>query len=151
MVAVQNTFDDSDIKPRDKETVIVSLCSLGVGCRYHGKTEVMGYSIYKQKKITNLRSLYQVLPLCGEILGGLPTPRPPCNVIETADGTLVVGRIDQVDYTAAYMKGAAEVLRLGQIFNVKKAFLLKSSPMCGKGYGILSRMLEENGIKVYEL
>lgn len=90
---------------------------------------------------------YNVIPLCGEIMGGLPTPRSPCNVLNEK----VIGRYDGKDYTEQYQKGANEVLRLAQIFNVKKAFLLKDSPMCGKDYGILAKLLEKNRIKVYNI
>lgn len=135
----------------DKETVIVSLCSFGVGCRYHGKTMVMGHSIYKEKKLELLRQKYNILPLCGEQLGGLPTPRPPCNVVETENGLKVVGRFNDVDYTIPYARGAEEALRLARIYGVRKAYLLDKSPMCGKGYGILARKFEENGIRVEKI
>ena len=137
--------------PTAKETVIVSLCSFGVPCRYHGKTEVRGHSIYKEKKIAALRDRYNILPLCGEQLGGLPTPRPPCNVIEKEGQLRVVGRFNDIDYTIPYNRGANEILRLARIFGVKKAYLLDKSPMCGKGYGILARKLEENGIRVEKI
>jgi uncharacterized protein YbbK (DUF523 family) len=135
----------------DKETVIVSLCSFGVACRYHGKTEVMGHSIYKEKKLAKMREQYNILPLCGEQLGGLPTPRPPCNVIEKNGELKVVGRYNDIDYTIPYNRGADEILRLARIYGVKRAFLLDKSPMCGKGYGILARKLEENGIRVEKI
>ncbi|WP_292391456.1 DUF523 domain-containing protein [Methanosarcina sp. UBA5] len=131
----------------DKENVVVSLCAFGVVCRYHGRSHKMGHMLYKEKKTEELRVKYNVIPLCGEIMGGLPTPRPPCNVLNEK----VIGRYDGIDYTEQYQKGANEVLRLAQIFNVKKAFLLKDSPMCGKDYGILAKLLEKNGIKVYNI
>jgi uncharacterized protein YbbK (DUF523 family) len=137
--------------PTAKETVIVSLCSFGVPCRYHGKTEVMGHSIYKEKKLAALRDRYNILPLCGEQLGGLPTPRPPCNVIENEGQLRVIGRFNDIDYTVPYNRGANEILRLARIYGVKRAFLLDKSPMCGKGYGILARKLEENGIRVEKI
>lgn len=136
----------------DKETVIVSLCSYGVACRFHGEIVKMGHSIYKEKKLAKLREQYYVLPLCGEIMGGLPIPRPPCNVVKDKDGELkVIGRYNNLDYTIPYFKGADEVLRLAKIYNVKRAYLLDKSPMCGKGYGILARKLEENGIRVEKI
>ncbi len=131
----------------DKENVVVSLCAFGVICRYHGRSHKMGHMLYKEKKTEELRVKYNVIPLCGEIMGGLPTPRPPCNVLNEK----VIGRYDGKDYTEQYQKGANEVLRLAQIFNVKKAFLLKDSPMCGKDYGILAKLLEKNRIKVYNI
>jgi uncharacterized protein YbbK (DUF523 family) len=143
IVKRQETF-----KSNTKETVIVSLCAFGAQCRYHGKSHKMGQFLYKETPTEQLRNKYIVLPLCGEIMGGLPTPREPCDVVETPEGLRVIGRNNSKDYTVEYNKGAQEALRLAKIFKVKKAYLLKDSPMCGKGYGILARMLEENGIQV---
>ena len=85
-----------------KETVLVSLCAFGVPCRYHGKTHKMGHELYKRKRTESLREQYHILPLCGEQLGGLPTPRPGCEIV---DGQ-VLSRVQRVDYTAEYEKGA---------------------------------------------
>lgn len=133
----------------DKETVIVSLCAFGVPCRMHGQYYAWnGVRLYRQGT-EDLREDYHVLPLCGAIMGGLPTPRPECEVKETPDGLRVIGRHDpSIDYTDQYNKGAQEVLNLAKMFNVKKAYLLEKCPMCGKNYGILARLLEKNGIRV---
>ena len=135
-------------KSHAKETVIVSLCALGAQCRYDGKSQKMGQFLYEETSTEQLMNKYIVLPLCGEIMGGLRTPREPCDVVETPEGLRVIGRNNSKDFTAAYNKGALEALRLAKIFKVKKAYLLKDSPMCEKGYGILTRMLEEKGIHV---
>ena len=134
-----------------RETVLVSLCAFGVPCRYHGQTHKMGHELFKRKRVAVLMERYEVLPLCGEMLGGLPTPRPPCEVVEQ-DGAIVVHERggDRV-YTREYFKGARQAVRLCEIYGVKKAYLLKNSPMCGPGYGILARMLEKHGIVVRPL
>lgn len=130
-----------------KETVLVSLCAFGTPCRYHGKTHKMGHELYKRKKTEELRERYNILPLCGEQMGGLPTPRPGCDVV----GDKVISRDGKHDFTDEYNRGAAQVLRLCQIFEVKKAYLLKDSPMCGQGYGVLAKLLEENDIIVHHV
>lgn len=130
-----------------KETVLVSLCGFGVPCRYHGKTHKMGHELYKKKKTDALKEKYHVLPLCGEQIGGLPTPRPGCDVV---DGR-VISRDRLHDFTEEYTRGADNILRMCKIFDVKRAYLLKDSPMCGRGYGILALKLEEAGIKVFDL
>lgn len=135
----------------DKETVLVSLCAFGVPCRYHGLYEKMGQRLYR-KSTEKLREKYNVLPLCGAIMGGLPTPREPCIVIESPEGRRVIGRDDSsTDYTVQYNKGAEEVLNMAKMFNVKKAYLLEDCPMCGKDYGILAGLLEKNGIPVHNV
>jgi len=111
----------------------------------------MGQRLYR-KSTEKLREKYNVLPLCGALLGGLPTPRPDCEVRENPEGPRVIGRRDSsIDYTDQYNKGAEEVLKMAQMFNVKKAYLLKGCPMCGKNYGILTRLLEKNGIHVHDI
>jgi len=134
-----------------KETIVVSLCAFGTPCRYHAQTHKMGQELYKRKKTEELCYKYHILPLCGEIMGGLPTPRPPCKVIDVDGKQKVIGRNNNIDYTVPYKKGANEILRLAHKFGVKKAYLLKGSPMCGQGYGVLARLLEENGIRVCNL
>lgn len=136
----------------EKETVLVSLCAFGVPCRYHGQSYKMGMFLYKEKHTEELRKKYNILPLCGALMGGLPTPREPCEVIKSLEGLQVIGRNDpSIDYTEQYNKGANEALRLAKIFNVKKAYLLKDCPMCGKNYGVLAELLKKNGIPVYDV
>ncbi len=126
------------------ETVLVSLCLLGVPSRYHGMTHRMGHRIGRKKLIEKLWIECNVLPLCGEQLGGLPTPRPPCKVV----GDRVTTKDGKHDVTCEYQKGAELVLEQSLRFGVKRAYLLKDSPMCDRDYGVLGRMLEENSIRV---
>jgi len=127
--------------------VLISLCFLGVPCRYHAKTMKMGHELFKKKLVMELSERYNLLPLCGEQIGGLSTPREPCQVV----GDTVIDRnTGKNDYTREYNHGAQEILRLCRMFEVGHAYLLKDSPMCGKGYGVLANLLEENGIIVHK-
>jgi len=103
----------------------------------------MGHKIGRPALIEKLKRDYNILPLCPEQLGGLSTPRPPCQVF---DGRVTDKR--GKDVTDEYKKGAELCLNLARQFNIKKAYLLKNSPACGKGYGILALLLEKNGIHV---
>ena len=47
---------------------LVSACLLGVNCRYNG-------SGTREEALEKLFRRGEVLPLCPEVLGGLPTPR----------------------------------------------------------------------------
>jgi len=133
------------------EPAVVSMCSLGIGCRYHGKTVVMGYSIFKEKRIRALQQRYHLIPVCPEQLGGMPTPRPACDVVETPDGPKVVSREGGVDYTANYLRGARETLRICEVCGARRAYLYPRSPSCDPTKGITARMLREAGIKVMAL
>ena len=52
------------------ENIIVSACLLGIGCRYDGKHKA-------NPDVIRLTEKYNLIPVCPEIYGGLPTPRVP--------------------------------------------------------------------------
>ena len=54
------------MKPR----ILVSACLLGVNCRYDGGGKAISV-------LPELMELAELIPVCPEILGGLPTPRVP--------------------------------------------------------------------------
>src|SRR3972149_230329 len=60
-------------------TVLVSLCLGGVLCRYHGQRYRMGHDLTLPHSVVHrLRAAgYRLGPVCPEIDGGLPVPRPP--------------------------------------------------------------------------
>ncbi len=133
------------------ERILVSACLLGVSCRYDGDTKPLS-------NIEKLLEKYEVIPVCAEIFGGLPTPRVPAEVI----GDKVITR-DGRDVTAEYLRGANEVLRLGKLFGCKKALLKERSPSCGRGIiysgkfdntfkegnGKTAQLLLANGFEIY--
>ena len=51
-----------------------------------------------------------MIPICPEIMGGLPTPRIPAEI----NGNRRVFRKDGADVTENYLRGAAEALRLAK-------------------------------------
>ena len=53
-----------------KSTVLVSACLLGVKCRYNAVCGMVD-------GLEELMECAQLIPVCPETLGGLPTPRPP--------------------------------------------------------------------------
>ena len=74
--------------------IAVSRCLIGENCTYAGKNNLC-------KEIKELYDQGLALPLCPEVLGGLPIPRTPCEVT----GEKV---IDQkgIDRTKEYTQGA---------------------------------------------
>lgn len=52
------------------ENILVSACLLGIGCRYDGKHKA-------DPRVLALKDKYNLIPVCPEIYGGLPTPRVP--------------------------------------------------------------------------
>ena len=130
--------------------ILVSACLLGVRCRYDGKSK-------PHPAVERLLEQYTLIPVCGEILGGLPTPR----VSAERQGARVV-TADGRDVTAAYRRGAEEVLRLAERYGCKAAILKERSPSCGSGriydgtftgtltdgWGVTAELLRDHGICV---
>ena len=101
--------------------VLVSACLLGQSCRYDGQSKPCAGAELLLNKC-------HVIPVCPEIMGGLPTPRTPAERC----GERVISRAGE-DVTAQYRRGAEETLRLAKLFNCKYAILKEKSPSCGKG------------------
>ncbi len=133
------------------DKLLISACLLGVPCRYDGKGKPAA-------SIERLREKYELIPVCPEQLGGLPTPRNPS---ERIGGRVVME--DGTDVTAQYQKGARAALELCLREGCVAAVLKERSPSCGSGEiydgtftrslvagdGVTAELLKKNGIKVY--
>lgn len=133
--------------------LLISACLMGTCCRYNGT----GIPLEKEC-LKKLLEAHTLIPVCPEILGGLPTPRPPAE----RQGERVVNRAGE-DVTAQFEKGAQETLALAQLLGCKAAILKEKSPSCGKdriydgsfagrlqpGEGVTAALLRRNGIEVY--
>lgn len=130
--------------------IAVSKCLLGYPCRYDGKSVPC-------EEVIALKDKYELIPICPEELGGLPTPRIPAEIV----GDRVIRR-DGIDVTAEYNLGAKIALTYALEKNCKIAILKSKSPSCGKGAvydgtftktlmggdGITVRLFESKGIQV---
>ena len=133
--------------------ILVSACLLGTLCRYDGASRPCG-ELARQEVLG-----HRLIPVCPEVMGGLPTPRPPAEL--QRDGR-VVDRAGK-DVTEAYRLGAEEVLELARAHRCTLAVLKERSPSCGRGQiydgsftgrltegsGVTARLLEEHGVQVY--
>lgn len=131
--------------------IAVSACLLGVDCRYSGDST-------KRESIVKLSEKHNLIPICPEQLGGLPTPRYPSE----RRGKLVINN-QGVDVTKEFTQGAEQALYIAKLFECKVAILKKNSPSCGygqiydgtftgnkvKGNGVTAELFVENGIPVY--
>ena len=52
------------------DKLLVSACLLGTPCRYDGKSKA-------DARVQALVGKYEIVPVCPEQFGGLPTPRVP--------------------------------------------------------------------------
>jgi uncharacterized protein YbbK (DUF523 family) len=117
----------------------------------------MGQRLIKEKKVAELKSKYSVIPVCPEIMGGLPTPRCACQVTWSDEEPFVTNRktgekeFEGADLTESYKRGAEWTLWMAKLFNCKKAYMLKQSPACDPKEGVAARLLNLNGIHVMGL
>ena len=133
------------------DKLLISACLLGVPCRYDGKSKPAA-------KIDALREKYELIPVCPEQSGGLPTPRTPS---ERCGDRVVMA--NGADVTAQYQKGAHSALEVYLREGCVAAVLKERSPSCGSGEiydgtftrtlvsgdGVTAELLKKNGIRVY--
>ncbi len=136
-----------------KKPLLISACLLGTACRYDGVSRPLA-----QESLDALRERYQLVPVCPEQLGGLPTPRLPAE--RGYDG---VHNAAGENVTAQFFRGAAEALRIAAFFGCELALLKQRSPSCGSGRiydgfftgrlrdgdGVTAETLKANGVTVY--
>jgi uncharacterized protein YbbK (DUF523 family) len=130
--------------------IVVSACLAGVECRYNG-------SSYTVPKIAEMVIKGKAIPICPEILAGLPIPRPPA---EQQKGKIV--SLNGDDQTGQYIMGAKIGVEIAVAGHCQKAILKSKSPTCGLGLiydgtfsgklisgdGIFAKLLKEKGIEV---
>jgi len=139
---------------------LVSACLLGVCTRYDG-------GCCPVPRLIQLAARGLAVPICPEMAGGLPVPRPPAEIVG-GDGQAVLDRqarvltIDGEDVTEAFLSGARQVLETMQRLGIRQAVLKDDSPSCGcrriydgtfsghkvSGQGVTAALLQRNGITV---
>ena len=133
-----------------KKNILVSACLLGESCRYDGKSKPCA-------RVIALKNTYNLVPVCPEVMGGLPTPRVPSEIC----GERVMMK-DGRDVTENYNRGAQEALRIAKENACTVAILKEKSPSCGsglihnglfdgglvKGDGIAAQLLKQENIRV---
>lgn len=104
-----------------KEKVLISACLLGENCKYSGGNNY-------DPALEALREHYELIPICPEQMGGLPTPRTPAERV----GDRILTR-DGADVTEEYHLGAQKALEIAKANGVTLAVLQPRSPSCGSG------------------
>ena len=133
--------------------IAVSACLLGENCKYNGGNN---YS----KKLVEFLKGKEVISICPEVLGGLPIPRKPAEIV---DGEVKLENGSSVDYE--FKKGAQIALDKVIDNQVDLVILQSRSPSCGvnniydgsfsgkliDGKGVFAKLLEENDIDVIDV
>lgn len=139
--------------------VAVSWCLAGRACRYDGtsKTDTRAKHLADEGAVC----------ICPEVMGGLPVPREPAEIVD-GDGYDVLGGRAKVmtasgrDVTAEYLAGAEKALEICLKAGVTCAVLKANSPSCGSGCiydgsfsgekkqgdGVTAALLKSHGITV---
>lgn len=131
--------------------LLASACLCGQACRYNG-------TACPDERLLRLKELGLVLAVCPEEMGGLSTPRSPC---ERRHGR-VFGETG-IDVTEAFEAGAAKVLALAREHGIRLAVMKERSPSCGvtqiydgsfsgrriPGQGVTTQLLQAHGITVF--
>ncbi len=142
---------------------LCSACLLGVKSRYDGKSNLEKAS---EKLIQEFKD-GNIIPVCPEQLGGLPTPRIPSEIRGMSgeyvlDGDCKVLNKKGEDVTQQFIEGAYEVLKIAQLLGIKEFIGVPKNPSCGcgkiydgtftgtliNGDGVTTALLKRNGINV---
>lgn len=132
--------------------LLVSACLLGRPCRYDGKS-------CPSAAVAALGEAVEWVPVCPEVLGGLPTPRVPCE--RQKEGGILSK--DGFSRTKEYEAGANAALLLAKENGCRAALLKERSPSCGvhliydgsfsgqtiSGMGLTAEKLQAAGIAVF--
>ncbi len=130
--------------------VLISSCLLGKNCKYNGGNN-------NCDDLKKLIDKYNLIEICPEVLGGLPTPRHPSEIVSNK----VMNKIGE-DVTKQFILGANIALNIAKKYNVKYAILKANSPSCGfgciydgtfsgkitKGNGVTADLLYKNGVVI---
>ena len=133
--------------------IAVSVCLLGENCKYNGGNNF-------SEKVAKYVEGHEVIPVCPEVLGGLPTPRTPAEIV---DG--IVTRKDGVSVDSEFRTGAKKALDIVFANQVELVILQSRSPSCGvnaiydgtfsgktiPGQGVFASLLEKNGIRLVDV
>lgn len=133
--------------------IAVSSCLLGDNCKYNGGNN------YSEKVIKFVEE-HEVIPVCPEVLGGLPIPRESAEIVNG-----VVSLKDGSSVDKMFRDGAEKAIRIVKENNADLVILQSRSPSCGvntiydgsfsgkliPGQGVFSELLKKNGIKVIDV
>ncbi len=134
-----------------KIKLLVSACLLGENCKYDGTNNI-------NRDVIALGDVFELIPVCPECFGGLPTPREPAE--RTGDRVITKSGLD---VTEEYFDGAEKTLYIAQECNAHAALLKENSPSCGcgriydgtfskrlvSGNGVTAQLLIDNYIQVF--
>lgn len=132
--------------------IMVSACLTGTNCKYNGGSN-------RDERLLEMLAGHEVIAVCPEQMGGLPTPREPSE-IRGGVVTAKDGRIVDKEFRA----GAEKCLTTALLEKPDLIVLQPRSPSCGvkqrydgtfsgtliDGSGVSAQLLAENGFLVID-
>ena len=132
--------------------IVVSACLLGENCKYNGGNN-------RNEAVLEFIKGKEVIPVCPEVAGGLPTPRIPTELV---NGVAV--NKEGINVDREFQKGVEISLKKLEGEDVELAILQPRSPSCGakqvydgtftgtltEGRGMFAQALFEKGYKIME-
>lgn len=133
--------------------IVVSACLLGENCKYSGGNN-------RNEKLLAYLKEHEVIPVCPEVMGGLPIPRAPAEIVKGVVQTEAGISVDD-----EFRRGAEVALQRALDQGAELAILQSRSPSCGPkeiydgtfskrkipGQGIFATRLTECGIPIVDI
>ena len=132
--------------------IAVSACLLGHNCKYSGGNN-------RSQKVLDYIEGHEVIPVCPEVTGGMPTPRVP---VELKDSKAI--NRDGEDVTEFFQRGVEKTMEKLDGQNIDLAILQPRIPSCGckqiydgtftktliNGKGMFAQALADAGISMMD-
>ena len=133
--------------------IAVSACLLGENCKYNGGNNY-------NERLAEFLEGHDVVGVCPEVLGGLPTPRKSSEIVEG-----IVKHKDGTCVDEEFRRGAVLAFEIVKEHEAELVILQSRSPSCGvdriydgtfsktliDGDGVFVKLLKENGIPVMDV
>ena len=133
--------------------IMVSACLAGENCKYNGGSN-------RNEKVLRLMEENEVILVCPEQMGGLPTPRTPCEICNGVVMTKEGRGVDQ-----EFRAGAAKCLDVAMREQPDLIVLQSRSPSSGvkqrydgtfsgkltEGSGVTAELLMKNGFQCIDV
>ena len=133
--------------------VIVSACLAGDNCKYNGGNNI-------NQKMMDFLKYHEMLKVCPEVLGGLPTPRLSAEIV---DGKVI--NTEGKNITKEFTRGAQKAFEIVQKEKPDLIILQSRSPSCGikqiydgtfsgnkiPGHGLFAELCIKAGYKVLDI
>ena len=114
------------------DKILVSSCLLGNNTKYNGKNNY-------NSNIELLKKKYIIIPICPEVMGNLPIPRDPSEIINDK----VIDIINNNDIKFCILKDGSPSCG---VYNIYDGSFTNNKI---KGMGITTRELIKRNIKIY--